>query len=72
MAICVECGYKDINFPNCNNSELPITNFVYGKRDCYELNPKGGCMGFKSQSEPKSIYDLKEDEELSNINPDCY
>ncbi len=66
MVICVKCEHKDINSPNCSNSELPITDFVYGKRDCSVLNPKGGCMGFKPQSQDESIYELKEDEELAN------
>lgn len=66
MAICIECAFiLDLNRGLCNNSELPIDDFVYGTRDCAELNPKGGCIGFKPQSQPESIYELKSDEELA-------
>ena len=65
MAICVECKFiLDLNKGFCNNPDLPVTDYVYGTRDCKELNPKGGCKGFKLQSE-SSIYELKEDEELA-------
>lgn len=49
MAICVECSHsvKGGAFIRCNNSELSITDFVYGLRDCKELNAKGDCKGFK-------------------------
>lgn len=65
MAICIDCEFiLDLNKGFCNNPELPITDFIYGIRDCQELNPKGGCMGFKPKSQPESIYELKSDEEL--------
>ena len=71
MAICVDCIFiLDLNKGFCNNPELPVTDYVYGTRDCKELNPKGNCKGFKPNSEigcikPESIYELKEDEELA-------
>ena len=66
MAICIECSHALAGgvFVTCRNSELPVTDFVYGIRDCKELNPKGNCKGFKPQSQ-SSIYELKEDEELA-------
>ena len=69
MAICVECKFiLDLNKGFCNNPDLPVTDYVYGTRDCKELNPKGGCMGFEVSSglgKPVSIYELKGDEELA-------
>ena len=76
MAICVECEYfihptnADANLEflgpmRCRNLDLPMTEFIFGYRDCKTLNPKGDCKGFKLQSEPDSIYELKGDEELA-------
>ena len=67
MAICVECSHALAGgvFVTCRNSGLSVTDFVYGIRDCKELNPKGNCMGFKPQSENESIYKLPKDEELA-------
>ena len=70
MAICVECIYVNNNLLECNNADLPITDFVDGTRDCYELNPKGACKGFKAKAKAESIYESKEDEELANISPE--
>ena len=68
MAICVQCAFKNIDFPDCNNRELPITDFVSGKRDCDELNHKGDCKGFKVMVKLDSIYESKEDEDLAKTN----
>ena len=66
MAICVECKFiLDLNKGFCNNPDLPVTDYVYGTRDCKELNPQGNCKGFKPQSQPEPIYELKKDEELA-------
>ena len=63
MAICVECEwFNDIPLDTCDNPDLPITDFVHGRRDCWKLNSKGDCKGFK----PESIYESKEDEDLAN------
>ena len=66
MAICVECDW--VNEPNleCNNSDLPVTDFVLGTRSCDELNCEGDCKGFKPQAKPESIYETKKDEYLAN------
>ncbi len=63
MPICIKCIHKDIDGPACSNSDLPITEFVYGVRACSILNPKGDCKGFKPQA---SIYESKEDENLAH------
>ena len=68
MAICVECAYKNDTLDDalrCNNSELPISDFLYGNRFCEDLNGDGRCIGFKPQSQLESIYELKKDEELA-------
>ena len=78
MAICMQCehlGHTD--FVNdqrdfldiwCKNPDLPITNFIYGRKEPNILNPKGNCKGFKEDlfvPKSESIYELKEDEELA-------
>jgi hypothetical protein len=68
MAICVECVYYQNE--DCLNSDLPIDDFIHGTRDCYELNIKGDCKGFKAKSKPESIYETKEDEELASTDQD--
>ena len=67
MAICVKCVYHHEAEDDivCNNSDLPITDFVCGVRYCVSLNSKGNCAGFKAQPERESIYELPKDEELA-------
>lgn len=66
MIICVECDYHGELINNrCNNTDLPITDFVRGFRDCKELNPKGDCKGFKPKPDTESIYELPSDEALA-------
>ena len=69
MPICVECEwFHEIPVDTCDNRDLPITEFIHGHRDCYRLNSKGDCKGFKPQAKPQpySIYDAKEEEDLAN------
>ena len=56
MAICIECDW--VNEPNleCNNSDLPVTDFVLGTRSCDELNSEGDCKGFKAKPPPYIPY----------------
>ena len=63
ISICVDCNFMlDLNKGLCNNPDLPISDYVYGTRDCKELNAKGECKGFKPESQPEFIYELgKED-----------
>ena len=72
MAICIDCQHH-IEFQDgvaCSNSDLPITDFVNGLRICTILNPKGGCKGFKPQSQPESIYKLGEDDYRGPLLPE--
>lgn len=63
MPICIECLHIDNeNNGECGNPELPLSDFVYGTRNCYELNSEGDCKGFTPQDKPESIYELKKDE----------
>ena len=67
MAICVECQYVIIynvhafDEARCNNSDLCITDFVHGLRECKLLNPTGKCKGFKSKPKPELSYDSEGD-----------
>ena len=65
MPICVKCHYYDFcdGYSVCKNSDLPITNYVDGERECRRLNDKGSCEGFKSISESNPIYVLKAKEQ---------
>lgn len=65
MAICIECVHKVIDRCECNNPDLPVTDFVDGTKDCYKLNAKGDCKGFKAIPQRESIYELKSDQELA-------
>jgi len=51
ISICIKCEYQYqvelCNFHECQNTDLPITDFVYGARNCMLLNTKGDCKGFK-------------------------
>ena len=54
MDICVKCVYHD-EFEGddlCDNTDLPISEFIHGRRYCDDLNTKGDCKGFKPQAEP--------------------
>jgi len=71
MAICIECVYCNaLARARCNNSELPITNFIYGVRHCDTINIKGDCKGFKPIPKSWSIYESKADEELASTDQD--
>lgn len=65
MAVCKECDYFNKDVLECNNPDLPLTDFVLGTRSCDELNAKGECKGFKAKPTPESIYESKEDEDLA-------
>lgn len=66
MVICVECVHHGELINNrCDNSDLPITDFVRGFRDCKTLNLNGDCKGFKAEPKRESIYELPSDEALA-------
>ena len=65
-SICIYCIHcKDHEEFTCNNNDLPMTDFLRGVRYCRHLNSRGDCKSFKPKSEPESIYELKEDEDLA-------
>ena len=67
VSICVECRhYGQSGAFDCHNTDLPISDFVYGARFCAVLNAKGDCKGFKAKPQTYSIYESKEDEDLAN------
>ena len=49
MAVCKECEYFNKDVLECNNSDLPITDFVLGTRSCDQLNSEGDCKGFTTK-----------------------
>ena len=73
MAVCVECvHYAEVDGFDCHNTDLPISDFVYGARFCAVLNAKGDCKGFKLKGQVESIFESKEGENLANTTREDY